>query len=129
MLENFGKTYVFPGSIEEIKAKGRGVVATRDIKKDEIVAIYPGLVITQAGIIESYKNCPYIFNFQDGPTPFTSFAIVPIRVAHLGMFINRGIPNVKPNRFWSSKGPIILFTSLRKIKMGEEMLYDDSNNT
>jgi len=65
MLENFGKTYVFPGSVEEIVEKGRGVIATREIKKDEIVAIYPGRLITQAEIIESYKTCKYIFNFQD----------------------------------------------------------------
>ncbi|HLO89802.1 MAG TPA: hypothetical protein VK172_01435 [Lentimicrobium sp.] len=51
MLENFGKTYVFPGSVEEIAGKGRGVIATRTIKKDEIVAIYPGQLVTQAEII------------------------------------------------------------------------------
>lgn len=81
-------------------------------------------MITQAEVIESYKNCKYIFNFQDGPTPFTSLAIVPIGVAHLGMFINHGIPNVVPTRLWSSKGPLILFISLQKINMGEEILYD-----
>ena len=48
LLEAFGKTSVFPGSIEEIPGKGRGVIAARDIKKDEIVAIYPGQLITQA---------------------------------------------------------------------------------
>ena len=119
ILENFGKIYVFPGSIEEIKGKGRGIIASRDIKKDEIVAVYPGALITQAEIIESYKDCKYIFNFQDGPTPFTSWAIVPVGVAHLGMFINHGRPNVIPTRFWSSKGPILIFISIRKISMGE----------
>jgi hypothetical protein len=94
------------------------VIATRDIKKDEIAAIYPGRLITQAEIIESYKGCKYIFNFQDGPTPFTSWAIVPVGIAHLGMFINHGTPNVAPTRFWSSKGPILLFISLRRISMG-----------
>lgn len=128
ILENFGKTCVFPGSVEDIAGKGRGVIATREIKKDEIVAIYPGRLITQAEIIESYKTCKYIFNFQDGPTPFTSWAIVPVRVAHLGMFINHGTPNVIPTRFWSSKGPILLFISLRKIKMGEEILYNYGSN-
>lgn len=48
MLETFGKTSVFPGSIEVIPGKGRGVLAARDIKKDEIVAIYPGKLVTQA---------------------------------------------------------------------------------
>ena len=48
MLETFGKSTVFPGSIEEIAGKGRGVIAARDIKKDEIVAIYPGKLVTQA---------------------------------------------------------------------------------
>jgi hypothetical protein len=42
----------------------------------------------------------------------------------LGMFINHGIPNVAPTRLWSSKGPLLLFISLRKINMGEEILYD-----
>jgi hypothetical protein len=40
------------------------------------------------------------------------------------MFINNGLPNVKPNRFWSSKGPIVIFISIRNIEMGEEILYD-----
>jgi hypothetical protein len=124
LLESFGKTSVFPGSIEEIPGKGRGVIATRDIKKHEIVANYPGKLITQAEIFESYQNCKYIFSFQDGPTPFTSWAIIPVGVANLGIFINHGKPNVAPSRFWSSKGPIILFISLRKINMGEEILYD-----
>ncbi len=128
LLENFGKIYVFPGSVEEIEGKGRGVVASREIKKDEIVAVYPGALITQAEIIDSYKDCKYIFNFQDGPTPFTSWAIVPVGVAHLGMFINHGKPNVIPTRFWSSKGPILIFISLRKISMGEEILYDYGPN-
>lgn len=48
MLENLGKSYVFPGSVEVIPGKGRGVIATRDIKKDELVAVYPGALITQA---------------------------------------------------------------------------------
>ena len=47
MLETFGKSSVFPGSIEVVFGKGRGVLATRDIKKDEIVAIYPGKLVTQ----------------------------------------------------------------------------------
>ncbi len=29
LLEKFGKNYVFPGSIEEIPGKGRGVIAAR----------------------------------------------------------------------------------------------------
>ena len=119
LLETFGKTSVFPGSIEEIPGKGRGVIAAREIKKDEIVAIYPGRLITQAEIIEFYKDCKYIFNFQEGPTPFTSWAIVPMGVANMGMFINHGAPNVTPARFWSSKGPLLIFISLRKIGMGE----------
>lgn len=124
ILEGFGKSCVFPGSIENVAGKGRGVIATRDIKKSEIVAMYPGRLVTQAEIIDGYKNCQYIFNFQDGPTPFASWAIVPEGVAHLGMFINHGTPNVTPSRFWSAKGPILLFISLRKITMGEEILYD-----
>ena len=119
ILERFGQSSVFPGSIEEIKGKGRGVIAVREIKKDEIVAFYPGSLITQAEIIESYNNCKYIFNFQEGPTPFTSWAIVPVGVAHLGMFINHGIPNVAPSRMWTSKGPLLVFISLQKIKMGD----------
>lgn len=101
ILETFGKSCVFPGIIEKILGKGRGVIATRDIKKDEIVAIYPGKLVTQAEIIASYKNCRYIFNFQQGKTSFTSWAIVPEVVAHLGMFINHGTANVTPSRFWS----------------------------
>ena len=104
LLEEFGKSSVFPGSIEEIPGKGRGVIAVREIKKDEIVAIYPESLITQAEVIKSYKNCKYIFNFQDGPTPFTSWAIVPIGVAHLGMFINHGIPNVVPTCLCHQRG-------------------------
>jgi len=128
IIDGFGKIYVFPGSIEEVSGKGRGVIASRDIKKDEIVAIYPGRLITQAEVIEYYKDCKYIFNFQEGLTPFTSWAIVPVTVAHLGMFINHGTPNVVPSRFWSSKGPLLLFISLRKISMGEEILYDYGPN-
>jgi hypothetical protein len=48
ILEKFGKTCVFPGIIELVAGKGRGVIASRDIKKGEIVAIYPGQMITQA---------------------------------------------------------------------------------
>lgn len=47
-MESFGKTSVFPGIVEKVPGKGRGVIATRDIKKDEIVAIYPGRLVTQA---------------------------------------------------------------------------------
>ena len=34
LLERFGKSSVFPGSIEEIPGKERGVIAVREIKKD-----------------------------------------------------------------------------------------------
>lgn len=88
------------------------------------MAVYPGRIITQAEVIDLYKNCKYIFNFQDGPTPFTSWAIVPEGVAHLGMFINHGTPNIAPSRCWSSKGPLLVFLSIRKISVGEEFLYD-----
>lgn len=33
ILEKFGKTSVFPGIIEEVVGKGRGVIASRDVKK------------------------------------------------------------------------------------------------
>jgi hypothetical protein len=29
MIDNFGKIYVFPGIVEEIAGKGRGVIANR----------------------------------------------------------------------------------------------------
>jgi hypothetical protein len=29
MIDNFGNIYVFPGIVEEITGKGRGVIATR----------------------------------------------------------------------------------------------------
>jgi hypothetical protein len=48
VLETFGKTSVFLGIIQNISGKGRGVIAMRDIRRDEIVAIYPGRLITQA---------------------------------------------------------------------------------
>jgi hypothetical protein len=48
IIDSFGKTSVFPGMIEKINGKGRGVIATRDIKKNEIVAIYPGRLVTQS---------------------------------------------------------------------------------
>lgn len=48
IVERFGKSSVFPGMIEKIPGKGRGVIAIRDIKKNEIVAIYPGRFVTQA---------------------------------------------------------------------------------
>ena len=51
ILESFGKTSVFPGIVEKVAGKGKGVIATRDIRKDEIVAIYPGRLVTQAEII------------------------------------------------------------------------------
>jgi len=50
------------------------------------------------------------------------WAIAPEIVAHLGMFINHGTANVNPSRFWSAKGPLLLFISVRKISMGEENL-------
>jgi hypothetical protein len=42
------------------------------------------------------------------------------------MLINHGAAtaNVNPSLFWSGKGPLLLFVSLRKINMGEEILYD-----
>jgi hypothetical protein len=118
-LEKFGVSCVFPGIVEAVPGKGRGVIASRDIKKSEIVAIYPGRLVCQAEIIDQYKNCHYIFNFQDGPTPFSSWAIVPEAVGHIGMFVNHGKANVIPSRFWSAKGPVLLLISLRKIAMGE----------
>jgi hypothetical protein len=43
------------------------------------------------------------------------------------MLINHGAAtaNVNPSLFCSEKGPLLLFISLRKISMGEEILYDD----
>ena len=48
ILASFSKTSVFPCCVEKISGKGRGVIATRDIKKDEIVAMYSGRLINQA---------------------------------------------------------------------------------
>lgn len=48
LVVNFGKIFAFPGCIDQIPGKGRGVIATRDIRKNELVAIYPGTLVTQA---------------------------------------------------------------------------------
>jgi len=39
---------MFPGIVEQVPGKGKGVIATRDIKNDEIIVIYPGRLVTQA---------------------------------------------------------------------------------
>jgi SET domain-containing protein len=33
-------------------------------------------------------------------------------------------PNVVPGKYWTPKGPLILFLALRKINKNEEILYD-----
>jgi SET domain-containing protein len=42
------------------------------------------------------------------------------------MFINHSKENanVKPGKYWTPKGPLILFLAVRQIKMNEEILYD-----
>ena len=44
--------------------KGRGLLASRDIKENEIVANYCGKLISQACTMFLYPNSAYLFNFQ-----------------------------------------------------------------
>jgi SET domain-containing protein len=54
-----------------------------------------------------------------------SWNIIPEGVAAIGMFINHSKdPNVVPGKYWTSKGPLILFFAKRKIKRNEEIHYD-----
>jgi SET domain-containing protein len=65
IIEGFAsKIYVFPGIIKEIEGKGRGLIASRDIKENEIVANYSGRLISQAETTAYYPNSGYLFNFQ-----------------------------------------------------------------
>jgi hypothetical protein len=49
IIEEFAsKKYIYPGIIKEVEGKGRGLIASRDIKENEIVANYSGRLITQA---------------------------------------------------------------------------------
>lgn len=126
IIEQFAsKKYVYPVIIKEVAGKGRGLVASRDIKENEILANYSGRLITQAETTADYPHSAYIFKFQDGKTPFTTWNIVTERVAGIGMFINHSNdPNAVPGRYWTPKGPLILFFAKRKIKRNEEICFD-----
>ena len=59
----------------------------------------------------------YLFDFQRGKGPYSSFTFIPDTHTHLGQFLNHSRNgNVKPDKYWTSKGPIIIFRATRDIQ-------------
>ncbi|MDH5353822.1 MAG: SET domain-containing protein-lysine N-methyltransferase [Gammaproteobacteria bacterium] len=97
---------------------GRGVVAVEDIKKDEIVAIKAGHIITREQIKKATAEAGDLAlqiddEFYIAPT-------TPEEVEDMSVFINHSCdPNV------GFRGQVV-YVAVRNIKAGEELCHDYS---
>ena len=70
--------------------------------------------------MELFQDNAYIYTFQYGNTPFNTFNIVPDAIGSIGIFINHSpCPNCIGGRYWTEKGPLLIFIATKKIRMKE----------
>ncbi len=95
---------------------GRGVVAIKDIKKDEIVAIKSGHIVTRKGLARISDQVGDLAlqiddNFYLAPT-------TPDEVDDMSVFINHSCdPNI------GFRGQVV-YVAMRDIEAGEELCHD-----
>jgi hypothetical protein len=81
------------------------------------VTTYIGRLINRLKVVAQANECHYLFDFQKGKSPISSFVIIPDTHSHLGQFLNHSKnSNVKPDKYWTNNGPIILFRATRDIR-------------
>jgi hypothetical protein len=121
----------FPVIIEKINStKGRGLIASRIIQKGELVSTYSGNVVSlaQASKYKAENIKDYLFHLINGPDIQNNFVVFPKDYASAGFFMNHtnSKNKVNVNAFVAihKNGPIILMQSIRRIKIGEELLYN-----
>jgi SET domain-containing protein len=97
--------------------------------------------LAQVAKYEDKNVKDYVFQIVSGPDTSSTFAVYPKDFASTGFFMNHSSKterknkiNVKASISITKHGPIILLQALRKIKIGEELLYNyngkfDSFNT
>jgi hypothetical protein len=120
------KNIAFPVKVEEISpTKGRGLIASRNIQKGELVSTYSGNIVSLAQA-SKYKEKiikDYLFHLINGPDVQNNFLVFPKNFASAGFFMNHTQTKKKGNvnAFIAihKNGPIVLMQSNRKIKSGE----------
>jgi hypothetical protein len=82
----------------------------------------------------------YLFQLISGPDVTSTFLVCPRDYASAGYFMNHGKEkkekgkkyqkniNVKASIVIANAGPIIIFQAMRKIKYGEELVYNYNGN-
>jgi len=112
-----------PKKIEvvDIKGKGRGVVATKNIKKDEIIEYCPIVFISEkeAAFFEKEKtNLKFYYLFQ--------YAINKkcVMLGYGSLYNHSKNPNADVD--YDTKNPknYLIFEAIKDIKAGEEVLID-----
>ena len=106
------------------------MIATKSIKKGELVCYYPGVVISRTQGVKRWSSGDYTNEQANRMYFFREFCIDPNdkRVStktSLGSFINHSLSgNLQPAFSKSSDQPAITISAMRDIEPGEELLYD-----
>jgi uncharacterized protein len=110
-----------PYEVRRSKVHGRGVFATRDIPKDTRVIEYKGEIINEDEADRRYPwvddepHHTFLFRLEDG----TTIDAGPTRTA--AKYINH---SCNPNCEAVEEDGRIFIDTLRKVKKGEELVYD-----
>ena len=108
--------------IQNVKGKGRGVFATQDIKKDEIIEYCPVIFLSDKEI-EFLDNSSDILKFYY----LFQYAIEKhcIMLGYRSIYNhNKENPNADIDYDTEDPKNFLIFTAIKDIKAGEEIVYD-----
>lgn len=107
--------------IVDVKGKGRGVVATKDIKKDEVIEICPIIFISDKEV-DFIKNSSEILKYYY----LWQYAINKycLMLGYGSIYNHSQVPNADVD--YNTKNPenYLIFEALKDIKAGDEILID-----
>ena len=122
------KNVTLPIWIDDIPGKGKGLRASRDLRKWDLVAVYSGVVMSSVHTQRAHMEGYYLAAF-DGPGVQYTFNVVPQLFAGFGHVLNGAESleegeNCEMARFLCASGVIFLLRAKREIKKDEELQWN-----
>jgi len=105
----------------DIKGKGRGVVATQEIKKEEIIEYCPIVFISKKEVAFFKKERAVLFFYYLIQPEKRKFALM---LGYGSIYNHSKNPNAEIDYDTKQVKDYLFFKALRKINAGEEILFD-----
>lgn len=107
--------------VESIKGKGRGVIATRAIKKGEIIEYCPVVFVSKKEVSFAKEEKAVLHFYYLNQPEIKKFCMM---LGYGSLYNHSKNPNVEIDYNMKVAKDYLFFKALKDIKAGEEILYD-----